>query len=224
LLTGGGKLACLAAASKDPVAMSESAKWLVAHRVSAAERRRRNRHAGGVLWFTGLPASGKSTIAIAAEKRLFDLGYQVYVLDGDNLRHGLASDLGFAPAARAENLRRAAELAALFRDAGMLVIVAMISPYRADRAHARKIVGAGFHEIHIDAPLAVCERRDPKGLYAKARKGGIADFTGVGAPYEEPAKPELVVNTEHADAAVCTESLVAYVRRNFALAAQPPSA
>jgi bifunctional enzyme CysN/CysC len=198
--------------------MSESAKWLVAHRVSAAERRRRNRHAGGVLWFTGLPASGKSTIAIAAEKRLFDLGYQVYVLDGDNLRHGLASDLGFAPAARAENLRRAAELAALFRDAGLLVIVAMISPYRADRERARKIVGDGFHEIHINAALATCEKRDPKGLYAKARQGGIADFTGVGAPYEEPPRPDLTVDTERADAPACTETLVSYARRIFTLA------
>jgi bifunctional enzyme CysN/CysC len=189
----------------------------VAQRVAVAARNRRNRHAGGVLWFTGLPAAGKSTIAAATEKRLFDLGYQVFVLDGDSLRHGLGSDLDFTPAARAENLRRAAEVAALFRDAGLLVIVAMISPYAADRRRARKIVGDGFHEIHIKAPLAVCERRDPKGMYAKARAGGIADFTGVGAPYEAPAKPDLALDTENATATACTAALVNYVKRFFPL-------
>jgi len=155
----------------------------VAHRVTAQMRVARNGHDGGVLWFTGLSGAGKSTIAIATEQRLFALGYQVYVLDGDNVRRGLNTNLGFSPDDRAENIRRVGEVAALFADAGIIVISAFISPYRSDRERARlgadRLGGTGrFHEIYIEAPLAICESRDPKGLYKLAREGKIADFTG----------------------------------------------
>jgi bifunctional enzyme CysN/CysC len=159
------------------------------------ERAAMNGHPGGVLWFTGLPAAGKSMLAMALQRRLFDQGHQVYVLDGDNLRQGLNRDLGFSAADRSENIRRVAELARLFADAGFIVIAAFISPYRADRQSAREIVGQGFHEIFIDADLATCERRDPKGHYARARAGEIAEFTGISAPYEAPLHADLTVPT-----------------------------
>ena len=172
---------------------------VVDHGVSRAARARRNRHAGGVIWLTGLSGAGKSTLAIAAEDRLFRKGYQVYALDGDNVRHGLNATLGFSPEDRAENIRRVGEVAALFADAGFIVLTAFISPYRADRARARaaveRINPRGFHEVHVRAPLEVCEARDPRGLYERARAGKIADFTGVSAPYEPPDGPELTVDT-----------------------------
>jgi bifunctional enzyme CysN/CysC len=167
-----------------------------ASRVTAEHRQARNRHAGGVLWFTGLPGSGKTTLAVALEHRLFEAGAQVYVLDGDRVRRRLSSDLGFTPADRSENIRRTGELAALFADAGLIVIVAFISPYRNDRAAARIAAGKAFHEVYIKAPLEVCEARDPKGHYRKARAGEIADFTGVSAPYEAPEAPDLVIETD----------------------------
>ena len=168
---------------------------LIDHGVSRAARARRNRHPGGVIWLTGLSGAGKSTLAIEAEDRLFRKGYQVYALDGDNVRHGLNATLGFSPEDRAENIRRVGEVAALFADAGFIVLTAFISPYRSDRARARTAARRtgvqGFHEVHVRAPLAVCEARDPKGLYRRARAGEIADFTGVSAPYEPPDRPEL---------------------------------
>jgi bifunctional enzyme CysN/CysC len=166
------------------------------HRIATEQRKHRNKHAGAVLWFTGLPGSGKSTLALGLEQRLFDLGAQVYCLDGDNIRRGLNSDLGFSPADRHENIRRIGEAAALFADAGLIVITAFISPYRSDREIARAAGGNAFYEIHIKAPLEICEGRDPKGHYALARAGKLADFTGVGAPYEAPEDPALVIETD----------------------------
>lgn len=167
----------------------------VAHRVTAAERNGVNGHKGGVLWFTGLSGSGKTTLAFELEQRLFAKGYQVYVLDGDNVRHGLNSDLGFSPQDRAENIRRIGEVAALFAEAGNIVISAFISPYRDDRRLARSAALDGFHEVYLSADLAACEARDPKGLYKKAHLGEIADFTGVSAPYETPENPDLEIDT-----------------------------
>ncbi|MCC6466867.1 MAG: adenylyl-sulfate kinase [Alphaproteobacteria bacterium] len=190
----------------------------VEHGVTKQARAARNGHVGGVLWFTGLSGSGKSTLAMEVERRLFEMGYQVYVLDGDNVRRGVNANLGFSPEDRAENIRRVGELAALFADAGTIAIAAFISPYRADRERARAAArDTSFHEIFIKAELAVCEGRDPKGLYKKARAGQIAEFTGISAPYEEPERPELVVDTGRAAVAACAEAIVAYVARNFAL-------
>jgi adenylyl-sulfate kinase len=151
---------------------------------------------GRVLWLTGLSGAGKSTIAAQLERELAGRGRHVYVLDGDRLRGGLCSDLGFSPEDRKENIRRIGELAKLFAAAGIICIVAVISPYRADRKRARKLIEKGrFIEIYVNAPLEVCERRDPKGLYAKARKGEIAQFTGISSPYEPPEKPEIELHT-----------------------------
>ena len=187
----------------------------VAHRVTTEDRAGRNGHRPGVLWFTGLSGSGKSTLAIEAEKVLFSQGYQVCALDGDNLRFGLNADLGFTPVDRAENIRRAGEVAGLLARAGFLVIAAFISPYREDRARARQAGGEAFHEVYVRAPLHVCERRDPKGLYRRARLGEISEFTGVSAPYEPPENPELVVDTEHADIDACVARIVEYAHRTF---------
>lgn len=190
----------------------------VEHRVTSAQRARRSGHRGGVLWFTGLSGAGKSTLAMEVEQRLFQMGYQVYVLDGDNVRRGINANLGFAPEDRAENIRRVGELAALFADAGMIVIAAFISPYRADRERARIAArDTTFHEVYIKADLSVCEKRDPKGLYKKARTGEIAEFTGVSAPYEEPEKPELTIDTSQAAIDRCALQIVDYVAKNFVL-------
>ena len=194
---------------------------LIDHGVSRAARARRNRHPGGVIWLTGLSGAGKSTLAIEAEDRLFRKGYQVYALDGDNVRHGLNATLGFSPEDRAENIRRVGEVAALFADAGFIVLTAFISPYRSDRARARAAAGRtgvrGFHEVHVRAPLAVCEARDPKGLYRRARAGEIADFTGVSAPYEPPDRPELTVDTGDRTVAQSLQVLIDHIERHFAL-------
>lgn len=149
-------------------------------------------HKGAVVWLTGLSGSGKSSVAKELEKILFSAGCLAYVLDGDNLRHGLCSDLGFSMGDRSENIRRAAEVAALMADAGAIVVSAFISPLRKDREMARRVSGKGrFLEVFIDAPVEVCESRDAKGLYAKARRGEIKDFTGIDSPYERPPKPSL---------------------------------
>jgi bifunctional enzyme CysN/CysC len=175
----------------------------------------RNGHKGGVLWFTGLSGAGKSTLAMALEKRLFEKGYNVYVLDGDNVRHGLNANLSFSPEDRAENIRRVGEVAALFERAGMVAITAFISPYRSDRDRAREAAGAGFHEIYVKADVATCESRDPKGLYAKARSGEIKNFTGISAPYEAPETPELVIDTALTPLDECLDELVSYVEAKF---------
>ena len=192
----------------------------VAHGIDTEQRARRNGHAGCVLWFTGLSGAGKSTIAMAVEQELFRRGRQVFVLDGDNVRRGLSANLGFAPEDRAENIRRIGEVAALFAESGQVVITAFISPYRADRERARQALTAsealgGFHEIFIKADIETCERRDPKGLYEKARKGEIAEFTGVSAPYEPPAAPELVVETDRQSIADAVAAVIAYVEAHI---------
>lgn len=162
--------------------------------VSRADRQRLLGQQGCVCWFTGLSGSGKSTLARAVESRLQSMGRLSYVLDGDNLRHGLCANLGFSPEDRSENIRRVGELAALFVDAGAIVLTAFISPYKADRDLARSSIGdADFHEIFLDVPLETCESRDPKGLYKKARAGELKEFTGISAPYEAPEHPRLRV-------------------------------
>ncbi len=157
----------------------------------------RNGHDGCVIWLTGLSGAGKSTIATELEREMFNLGQHVYILDGDNVRHGLCSDLGFSPDDRTENIRRVGEVAKLFADAGVICITAFISPYRADRELVRTIMPAGqFVEVFVNAPIEVCEQRDPKGLYAKARSGLIKEFTGISAPYEAPLNPEIEIRTD----------------------------
>ena len=168
---------------------------------------------GCVLWMTGLSGSGKSTIARALEKRLMDQGRLTFVLDGDTIRKGLSSDLGFSQADRQENIRRVAEVAALFADAGLIAITACISPYRSDRAQARRKIGSRrFLEIFVDAPLEVCRKRDPKGLYEKAYSGMIDEFTGLSAPYEHPPKPELVLPTHLLTLEECVERVLSELR------------
>ena len=173
-----------------------------------------------VLWFTGLSGAGKSTLAMAVEQHLFRRGYTVYVLDGDNVRGGLNANLGFSPEDRVENIRRVGEVAALFADAGILCITAFISPYRTDRARAREAGGDAFHEIYIRADLETCERRDPKGLYRRARAGEIADFTGVSAPYEPPESAELVIDTTREPIEACVEQILRYIATSFAISSR----
>jgi bifunctional enzyme CysN/CysC len=182
-------------------------------KVTAHQRSLRNGHQGRVLWLTGLSASGKSTIAVELERELFNLGRHVYILDGDNVRHGLCSDLGFSAHDRKENIRRVGEAAKLFADAGLLCVTAFISPYRADRDMVRAIMPAGtFIEVYVNAPLAVCEQRDPKGLYAKARAKEIKDFTGVSAPYEAPGHPEIQLHTDQLSVAESVAHIVEYLQ------------
>jgi len=180
--------------------------------VSRAQRRALLGHGAATLWFTGLSGSGKSTICNAAERRLVERGVLAYVLDGDNVRSGLCADLGFAPEDRTENIRRIGEVARLFNDAGAIVLTAFISPYRADRARARAIVSRGeFIEIFVDAPLDVCEARDVKGLYRRARAGEIDEFTGISAPYEPPEKPELRLASASEDVDSCVSRVIEYL-------------
>lgn len=167
----------------------------VEKRVTPDARRRSNGHRGGILWMTGLSGAGKSTIGVEVERRLFERGYQAVLLDGDNVRLGLNADLGFSPKDRAENIRRVGEVASLFADAGLIVLTAFISPYAADRDRVRIMRPTLFHEVYVKAELAVCEARDPKGLYKKARDGKIAEFTGISAPYEAPEAPQLTIET-----------------------------
>jgi adenylyl-sulfate kinase len=178
-------------------------------KITLEQRQRQNGHPGSVVWFTGLSAAGKSTIATELERELFAQGKHAYVLDGDNMRHGLCSDLGFTPEARKENIRRIGEVARLFADAGFVCITAFISPYRSDRDLARKIVPPGkFIEVYVNSPLDVCEQRDPKGLYAKARSGLLKNFTGVSAPYEPPLNPEIELRTDTMSVADCVAAIV----------------
>jgi adenylyl-sulfate kinase len=197
--------------AKDAAPVSTDITW---HRgkVSAGERARKLRQAAATIWLTGLSGSGKSTLAFELERRLLDLGHVAYVLDGDNVRHGLSRDLGFSPEHRAENIRRIAEVARLFNDAGIVLITAFISPYREDREMARRIVGAErFVETYLAADIAVCEARDPKGLYRKARAGELQGFTGISAPYEPPPSPELRLDTGALSVEESLERLVAGV-------------
>ncbi len=181
--------------------------------VTKASRAEAKNQKPGVLWFTGLSGAGKSTVANLVEKRLHALGRHTYTLDGDNIRHGLNKDLGFTDADRVENIRRVAETAKLFVDAGLIVLVSFISPFRSERQLARDLVEAGeFVEIHVDTPLAVAETRDPKGLYKKAREGKIKNFTGIDSPYEAPESPELRLDTTNRTAEELAEDVVDYLR------------
>lgn len=191
-----------------------------AHLTDPAARAMRNGHKGGVFWLTGLSASGKTTLAMAAERRLFDKGYQVYVLDGDNIRRGLNNDLGFSDHDRQENIRRIGEVAALMADAGMIVITAFISPFENDRIRARHAADM-FHEIYLNADLKTCESRDPKGLYKKARQGDISDFTGIDSPYEPPQNPDLVIDTARQDITASVAALTNYIEIQTALTQDP---
>ncbi len=176
--------------------------------VSQQDREKSNGHKAAVICYIGLSGSGKSTLAQAVQTALFERDCQTYVLDGDNVRHGLNNNLGFSPEDRTENIRRIGEVAKLFADAGIITSTAFISPYRADRDEARKISGDMFCEIWVDADLAICEKRDTKGLYKKARAGEIPEFTGISAPYEEPKNAELVVNTGTDSLEDCVEQVL----------------
>ncbi len=204
--------------------MSEAPKsrnivWSEGH-IGQEERRALLGHGAGTLWFTGLSGSGKSTIATAVERELVQAGTLAYVLDGDNIRHGLNSNLGFSPEDRTENIRRIGEVAKLFNDAGVIVLTAFISPYRADRDAVRaKLPEGEFVEVLVDCPLEECERRDVKGLYRKARAGEIPEFTGISAPYEAPANPELVLRTHEQTLEECVRVVLDHLRKRGWLAA-----
>lgn len=167
---------------------------------------------GAVIWLTGLSGSGKSTLAYALERRLIEIGQLTFALDGDNVRMGLCKDLGFRPEDRNENIRRIGEVAALFAEAGVLVLTSFISPYRADRIAAKATSKGNFIEVYLDVSVDVCEKRDPKGLYKKARAGEIQNFTGISAPYEEPANPDVRVNTDELTVEQCVDKIVAYLQ------------
>ena len=177
--------------------------------VTRARREAQNGHRGAIVWFTGLSGSGKSTLAHAVEEALHQRGCRTFVLDGDNVRHGLCGDLGFSTADREENIRRIGEMAKLFMEAGVIVLTAFISPFRADRERVRGLVEHGdFVEIYCDTSIEICEARDVKGLYKKARAGQIGEFTGISSPYEIPDKPELVVNTGIGMINACVDQVV----------------
>ena len=182
------------------------------HRVSRVKKEQRNKHKSKVLWFTGLSGSGKSTIANATEHILHEMGLQTYILDGDNIRMGLNKDLGFSAEDRTENIRRITEVSKLFADSGSLVLTAFISPYISVRDKAREIIGnEDFIEVFVSANLSVCESRDPKGLYKKARAGEIKGFTGIDDPYEEPLSPEITIETDKYDIDTCAQQIIDYL-------------
>jgi len=187
--------------------------------VTRARREAQNKHRGAIIWFTGLSGAGKSTLAHAVEEELHQRGCRTFVLDGDNVRHGLCGDLGFSAQDRVENIRRIGEMAKLFMEAGVIVLTAFISPYRADRERVRGMVGHGdFIEIYCNAPIGTCESRDVKGLYKKARAGQIAEFTGISSPYEAPENPELTVNTGAAELDACVQQVVGEIMQRGVVA------
>ncbi len=192
---------------------AENLTWHVGE-VDREARAAAHGHRGAILWFTGLSGSGKSTIAHRVERTLIERGAFAYVLDGDNVRHGLNSDLGFAPEDRVENIRRIGEVARLFADAGALVVSAFISPYRKDRDRVRALMGPGeFIEVFVDTPLEVCEARDPKGLYKKARSGEMSGLTGLDAPYEPPDEPEIHLKTVNLSVDEAADRVISYLER-----------
>ncbi|MEK4172064.1 adenylyl-sulfate kinase [Lysinibacillus sp. FSL L8-0312] len=187
--------------------MSSNIVWHEAS-ITKEERRSKNKHQSFILWFTGLSASGKSSVANAFARRLFERGNQAFVLDGDNVRHGLNKDLGFDEFGRKENIRRIGEVSKLFIESGQIVLTAFISPYREDRQVVRGLVDDGeFLEVYVKCSVETCEKRDPKGLYKKARNAEITNFTGISAPYEEPENPEIILNTEQHSIEECVEQL-----------------
>ena len=182
--------------------------------VTRGDREKLNGHRGCTVWLTGLSGSGKSTLAVELEKHLWTRGVRAYILDGDNIRHGLNKNLGFSPEDRTENIRRIGEVAKLFTDAGIAAVTAFISPYRADRDQVRALMQEGdFIEVFVDCPLEVCEQRDVKGLYQKARAGQIKEFTGISAPYEAPVKPELTIRTHTQSADESARQILAYLEQ-----------
>jgi len=177
--------------------------------ITSQDREKLHNHKGAVIWFTGLSASGKSTVARHVENRLFNMGCSTYVFDGDNVRHGLCADLGFSPEDRTENIRRIGEMVKLFVDAGIIAITAFISPYREDRQRVRSLITEGnFLEVFVDSPVDVCAKRDRKGIYAKAKAGIIKEFTGISAPYERPKNPELVIKSYSEDPKQSSERVI----------------
>ncbi|MDI9259795.1 adenylyl-sulfate kinase [Alicyclobacillus sendaiensis] len=193
--------------------------------VTKADRRRLNGHSSCVVWLTGLSGSGKSTIACALELALHERGVHTYLLDGDNLRHGLNRDLGFSADHRAENIRRAAEVAKLFVDAGIIVICGLISPYRRDREAARALFEPGeFIEVFVDCPVEVCKSRDPKGLYRRALAGEIKGFTGIDDPYEPPEAPDVVVRTDRMSIEACVKAILHHLEEAGRLGLQDVAA
>jgi adenylylsulfate kinase len=190
---------------------AQNLTWHEGH-LGRKEREALHGHRGATLWFTGLSGSGKSTVARRVEQLLTERRHIVYTLDGDNVRHGLCSDLGFSPDDRTENIRRIGEVCKLFTDAGTLTLAAFVSPYRADRARVRAILEQGdFIEVYVAADLATCESRDPKGLYQKARAGEIREFTGISAPYEAPEQPEVTLHTDREDVDACAQRVLHYL-------------
>ncbi|WP_404363764.1 adenylyl-sulfate kinase [Marinobacter sp.] len=189
------------------------------HKITRAERAHTKSQRPCLLWFTGLSGSGKSTVANALDVALHQRGYHTFLLDGDNVRHGLNRDLGFSDADRVENIRRIGETSKLFTDAGLIVLSAFISPFAADRRMVRNLFPSGeFIEVFMNTPLATCEERDPKGLYQKAREGKIKDFTGIDSPYETPARPEVSLDTSTLSIDDCVETLIGYLlSRNMIL-------
>ena len=187
------------------------------HAISKEDRENQNGHKGHVLWFTGLSGSGKSTLASAVECELHQKGIHTFILDGDNVREGLNSDLDFSAASRKENIRRIAHVSGLMKDAGLVVLSAFVSPYQKDRDFVRASLLGGFSEIFISAPLEVCEQRDVKGLYAKARAGEISNFTGISAPFEEPTNPELDVPTHKMSIEEATIMVLDYIAEKIKL-------
>lgn len=193
--------------------LATNVKWHD-HAVSRDERAQLNGHKGAVLWFTGLSGCGKSTVANAVDRLLYGQGRHSFVLDGDNIRLGLNKNLTFSAEDRVENIRRIGEVAKLFAHAGHFTLTAFISPYKADRDRVRALLGPGeFIEIYVNASLETCEKRDPKGLYKKARAGEIKDFTGIHAPYEAPAHPELVLDADHKTPAELAQDVLGYLER-----------
>ncbi|AWB66740.1 adenylyl-sulfate kinase [Saccharobesus litoralis] len=194
--------------------MNENIVW---HNTSVSKQQRaeQKQQKPCILWFTGLSGSGKSTVANAVEQKLFDAGCHSYLLDGDNIRHGINKGLTFSDEDRVENIRRIGEISKLFVDSGLIVLTAFISPFQADRQLVRELVGdAEFLEVFIDTPIEVCEQRDPKGLYQKARKGEIKHFTGIDSPYEAPENPEIVVKTAELNIEQCAEHVVSYLKEH----------
>lgn len=191
--------------------MSSNIVWHEAS-ITKTERRTQNKHHSFILWFTGLSASGKSSVANAFARTLFERGNQAFVLDGDNVRHGLNNDLGFDEVSRKENIRRIGEVSKLFVESGQIVLTAFISPYRQDRQVVRQLVEEGeFLEVYVKCSVETCEQRDPKGLYKKARNAEIANFTGISAPYEKPEHPEFILDTERYSIEDCVEQLTTFL-------------
>ncbi|MFC1498199.1 adenylyl-sulfate kinase [Verrucomicrobiota bacterium] len=193
---------------------SDNITWQIGQ-VSMEDRQKLNNHKGSVLWFTGLSGSGKSTLAIAVEQVLYKRGCHTYILDGDNIRHGLNKDLGFSPEDRHENIRRIGEVAHILADAGIIAITAFISPYTSDRCLVRDMNTKNhFAEIYCECPLEICEQRDPKGLYKKARAGEIKEFTGIDAPYESPNNPEVIAETNNETVEESALKVISYLEKN----------